>query len=35
MTLYDFANCGRFDNKIKELANMAMDENWGCPRGGK
>lgn len=29
MTLYDFANCGRFDNKIQELANMAMEENWG------
>jgi len=35
MTLYDFANCGRFDNKIKELATMAMDENWGQNNGRK
>jgi hypothetical protein len=35
MTLYDFANCGRFDNKIKELSNMAMNENWGQPKDGK
>ncbi|MDX9797771.1 MAG: DUF3825 domain-containing protein [Bacteroidales bacterium] len=29
MRLFDFANCGRFDDKIEKLKAMAMSENWG------
>lgn len=29
MTLYDFANCGKFNEKIVKLKEMAMYENWG------
>lgn len=35
MTLYDFANCGRFDEKIIKLEEMSMDENWGSTIGNK
>jgi hypothetical protein len=35
MKLYDFANCGRFNDKIISLKEMAMQENWGFARDEK
>jgi len=35
MTLYEFANCGNFNNKINILATLAMPENWGVSSGNK
>lgn len=31
MTLYEFANCGNFNQKVEILKAMAMPENWGQP----
>ena len=35
MELYDFAYCGDFNEKIKRLKEMIIDENWGKPKNGK
>jgi len=35
MDLYDFANCGKLNDKIINLKNMAMEENWGVFKDGK
>lgn len=35
MRLYDYANCGNFNQKIINLKNMAMPETWGAPIGTK
>lgn len=35
MELYDFAYCGDFNEKIKRLKKMIIDENWGKPKNGK
>jgi hypothetical protein len=35
MTLYEFANCGNFNDKINNLAELAMSENWGATVGNR
>ena len=35
MELYDFAYCGDFNEKIKRLKKIIIDENWGKPKNGK
>jgi len=35
MELYDFAYCGDFNEKIKRLKDMIINENWGKPKNGK
>ena len=35
MKLYDYANCGNFNQKIINLSDMAMPENWGTSNSTK